>query len=133
MFTLLPSLYFIGVHYFRQWKSPYYYEKFEKQESISKTSNDQSQKVKTRRKKFNYRRRKTSINELNHDDTIYLINETGFTREEILAWYIDFLVCIFRYNKCNIYLIFLSVIVQMENFRKVNSLIFIKHFIKKVK
>jgi hypothetical protein len=96
MFTLLPSLYFIGVHYFRQWKTPYYYEQFEKQESISKISNDPSQKVKIRKKKSNYRRRKTSISELNHDDIMYLINETGFTREEIVIWYTDFLVCIFR-------------------------------------
>jgi hypothetical protein len=118
MFTLLPSLYLIGVHYFRQWKAssydehvsilkaPYYGEheslskvpSYDEHESIPKTSNDQIQKVKTRRKKSNNRRRKTSISELSHDDIIYLINETGFTREKILVWYADFLVCIFFIN-----------------------------------
>jgi len=130
MFTLLPSLYLIGVHYFRQWKAssydehvsilkaPYYgeheslskvpsYDEHEsipkasycdEHEFIPKTSNDQIQKVKTRRKKSNNRRRKTSISELSHDDIIYLINETGFTREKILVWYADFLVCIFFIN-----------------------------------
>jgi hypothetical protein len=98
MFTLLPSLYLVGVHYFRQWKGSYYSEQFEKQESIPQTSNDQNQKVKSRKKKSNLRRRKTSISELNNDDTIYLINETGFTRETILIWYKDFLVCIFINN-----------------------------------
>ncbi len=85
MFTILPSLYFIGVRYFQQWKTPY-------------IPNDQCQKIKTRRKKFDHRRRKTSISELSHDDTVYLINETGFTREEIFVWYKDFLVCIFINN-----------------------------------
>jgi hypothetical protein len=94
MFTILPSLYFIGVRYFQQWKTPYGYEKHERDECITKIPN----KVKTRRKKFDRRRRKTSISELSHDDTVYLINETGFTREEIFVWYRDFLVCIFINN-----------------------------------
>jgi hypothetical protein len=95
MFTLLPSLYFIGVHYFRQWNtsSPSEENQTKVIEKLSK------QKIKTRRKKSNYRRRKTSISELSHDEIVYLIKETGFTQEEILAWYDDFLVCINTFSK----------------------------------
>jgi hypothetical protein len=82
MFTLLPSLYLIGIDYFRQWKTPYYYEQ---NKSISKTY----RKVKLHRN----RRWKTSIDGLSDDEIIHLINETGLTREKILVWYKDFLVC----------------------------------------
>lgn len=32
MFTLLPSLYLVAVHYIRQWKTPYYYEQNREEE-----------------------------------------------------------------------------------------------------
>lgn len=94
MFTILPSLYMLGVHYFQQWKAPYYYEQLEKQESITKICPTENKKVKTRRKRTNVLRRKTSISELKHDDIVHLINKTGFTREEVVGRYDDFLVCI---------------------------------------
>ncbi|CAF0929003.1 unnamed protein product [Didymodactylos carnosus] len=36
-------------------------------------------------------RRKTFTGNLTDDDLLYLMNETGFTREQILAWHSDFL------------------------------------------
>jgi hypothetical protein len=95
MFTLLPSLYLIGVHYFRQWNTPYYQEQREEiTNNIKKTSHHENHKVKPRRKKSKHRRRKTSVSALSHDDILYLVNETGFTQEKIISWYGDFLVCI---------------------------------------
>lgn len=163
MFTLLPSLYFVAVHYIRRWNSPYYYEENTSEEekktfdtnninecNLSKTSNDiqsikliekcdntllhnnnqslindcqqsthlnlhenteyllkvnndeddQYKKVKLRAKKpirssslLNVERRKTYTGDLTEDDIAYLMNETGFTREQILLWHSDFLVC----------------------------------------
>jgi hypothetical protein len=95
MFTLLPSLYLIGVHYFRQWNAPYYQEQQEEiNNNRKKISNDGNHKIKSRKKKSKHLRRKTSVSELSHDDVIYLINETGFTQEKIISWYGDFLVSI---------------------------------------
>ena len=85
MFTLLPSLYFVGVQYFREWKTSYPSEEIQPKVV--------EQKTKVRKKKSNHRRRKTSTSELNQDEIIYLIKETGFTEEEIQLWYADFLVC----------------------------------------
>ncbi len=103
MFTLLPSLYIIGADYFRKW-STYYHQQsipseiYENHRFISKIDNDLNHKIKSHRQKSNHRRRKTSISELNHDDIIYLMSKTGFTREEIILWYEDFLVCIYMTN-----------------------------------
>jgi hypothetical protein len=158
MFTLLPSLYFVAVHYFRRWNAPYYYEENTAEEGTKiidtnninesksrKTSNDiksieliekcdntllqndnefllahtnlveknrylskintdednQLSKVPLRTKKppnrssslLNVDRRKAYTGDLTEDDIIYLMNETGFTREQILLWHSDFLVC----------------------------------------
>jgi len=162
MFTLLPSIYFVAVHYIRRWNSPYYYEEEnsikeeeEKQQEQNKSfdtqtqikpsndlsliesdanlllntnppiSNDiskqltrsespkkngyliptndedeQHKTIKLRAKKshhssslLNVERRKTFTGNLTEDDIVYLMNETGFTREQILLWYSDFLVC----------------------------------------
>lgn len=159
MFTLLPSLYLVAVHYIRQWKTPYYYEQNGEEEKCpshpqsiadqtvsieevkqSKTtvpllpqpdqssssspdqisltrsesnetngyissnvnSNDEessSHPVKLRAKRLsrsssslNVDRRKTYTGDLSESDIIYLMNETGFTREQILLWHSDFLV-----------------------------------------
>ncbi|CAF1493075.1 unnamed protein product [Adineta steineri] len=117
MFTLLPSLYFIGVRYFRTWKSVDKYEHDDKEifkyinkniqisydqqsvcsetseisELVSDVDSNLNFKVKSRKKKLNHRRRKISTNELSHDDIMYLIKKTGFSREEIITWYEDFL------------------------------------------
>jgi hypothetical protein len=154
MFTLLPSLYIVAVHYFRNWHAPYYYEE-ETRASVAdhhvnenKTSNDiqspelipkcdktllphsddlliphdqslrsnlvkkngysshvhndedeQLTKAKLRPKKplrssslLNVERHKTYTSDLSEDDLIHLMNETGFTREQILLWHSDFLV-----------------------------------------
>ncbi len=156
MFTLLPSLYFVAVHCFRRWNTPYYYEEDHAEEEkktletnpIIETSNetqsielidkcdstllpnndalitnyphstrsdcyengyltqvkndeeDEYKKVKLRAKKpnrssslLNVERRKTYTGDLTEDDIVYLMNETGFTREQILLWHSDFLVC----------------------------------------
>jgi len=208
MFTLLPSLYFIAVHYFRQWNSPYYYEENNSEEEkksfdtnkinennltndipsikliekyddnnllqnnnqslitdyqqstrsdlygnneyllkVNNDEDDQYKKIKLRAKDpnrssslLNVERRKAFTGDLTEDDILYLMNETGFTREQILLWHSDFLVCN-RYhliNKNSILFSFFfcyssSVIVQMENFQNRNLLIFINNFIKKVK
>ena len=49
MFTLLPSLYLVAVHYIRKWHTPYYYEenqineeKTDKIDDILLQNNDQS-------------------------------------------------------------------------------------------
>ena len=172
MFTLLPSLCLVAVHYFRQWKSPYYYEhtstveEEEEEEEKDKTTNahvnqdifietsnskpsheviekyhesllqshqDSSKindhvftrsqgneindylpavindednrynQVKLRPKRLsrsssllNVDRRKTFTGDLTESDIIYLMNETGFTREQILLWHSDFLVSFSR-------------------------------------
>lgn len=150
MFTLLPSLYFVAVHYIRRWNTPYYDEEEKKKDtfdnenqrislsddvlhlsptpslndedsstlqSLSSTRSDsfekngylpsinhdeehQSKDVKLRAKKsirssslLNVERRKTYTGDLSEDDIGYLMNETDFTREQILLWYSDFLVC----------------------------------------
>jgi hypothetical protein len=205
MFTLLPSLYFVAVHYFRRWNAPYYYEEnteegkitfdtnnitennitktsndiksieliekidntllqnnieslitndqqstrsnlYEKNGYISKINNDeddQSSKVPLRTKKpnrssslLNVDRRKAYTGDLTEDDIIYLMNETGFTREQILLWHSDFLVCkicITQIIRFRLFSYSISVIVQMEGFQNRNLLIFINNFIKKVK
>lgn len=112
MFTLLPSLYFLGVQYFREWNTSHPSE--DNQTKV--IENNSKQKIKIRRKKSNYRRRKTSIGELSHDEIVYLIKETGFTQEEILVWYAEFLVCRKKINFSINCWNFLSVIVPMENF-----------------
>jgi hypothetical protein len=149
MFTLLPSLYLVAVHYIRRWHSPYYYEENNAEEEkkifdtkpsndkqlieniddtlqsndqslishhqqlsrsnsldkngyLSKVTNDEDDqcKVKLRAKKsnrssslLNTDRRKTYTGDLTEDDIVYLMNETGFNREQILLWHSDFLVC----------------------------------------
>jgi len=179
MFTLLPSLYFVAVHYIRRWNSPYYYEENNSEEEkntfdtnhinenhLTKISNDkqsieliekcdnillqnnnqilinnhqqsnhldfsenneyllkvnndeedQYKKVKLRVKKpnrssslLNVERRKTYTGDLTEDDIVYLMNETGFTREQILLWHSDFLVCNRYYLNNKIYFIFLFI------------------------
>ncbi|CAF1342776.1 unnamed protein product [Adineta steineri] len=160
MFTIIPSLYLVAVHYFRQWNAPYYYEENNEEEKktfdndtinennlmktsdniqsiesipicdnnlllqhdkellitkkrssrssigeingyIPKVNNDednQLHKVKLRIKKpirssslLNAERQKTYTNALSEDDIMHLVNETGFTREQILLWHSDFL------------------------------------------
>ncbi|CAF1276313.1 unnamed protein product [Adineta steineri] len=160
MFTIIPSLYLVAVHYFRQWNAPYYYEENNEEEkktfdndtinenNLMKTSNNiqsiesipicdnnlllqhdkellitkkrssrssigeingyipkvnndednQLHKVKLRIKKpirssslLNAERQKTYTNALSEDDIMHLVNETGFTREQILLWHSDFL------------------------------------------
>jgi hypothetical protein len=139
MFTLLPSLYLVAVHYIRRWHTPYYYEEnpineektdkiddillqnndqslinhyqqssrsnsLDKNSYLSKDNNDEDDddqcKVKLRTKKsnpssslLNAERRKTYTGDLTEEDIVYLMNETGFTREQILLWHSDFLVC----------------------------------------
>ena len=155
MFTLLPSLYIVAVHYFRNWNAPYYYEEETSSTSAadhvneSKTSpdipapewipkcdktlllphsddlliphersprsslvkingyssavhndeDDSLTKVNLRPKKplrssslLNVARQKTYTSDLSEDDLIHLMNETGFTREQILLWHTEFLV-----------------------------------------
>ena len=164
MFTLLPSLYLVAVHYFRQWNTPYYYEHISpaeaeeekektddhhlNQEILTETSSEVIEKhqesllrshhetpptndhlfprsqgneingyipavindennhlnqVKLRPKRLsrsssllNVDRRKTFTGDLTESDIIYLMNETGFTREQILLWHSDFLVSVSR-------------------------------------
>ena len=151
MFTLIPSLYFVAVHYIRRWNTPYYDEEEQKTlasdhvsikisnekqliekcdetllpnvhetlisnhqhstrsnslekngylPNINNDEEDQHKKVKLRAKKsnrssslLNVERRKTYTGDLTEDDIVYLMNETGFTREQILLWHSDFLVC----------------------------------------
>lgn len=157
MFTLLPSLYLVAVHYIRRWNTPYYYEEeeekktFENEKHVIDVSDDvlpasppppvpvlpsspnpeksvkfpsslstrsdsfekngylpninhdeenQNKDSKLRAKKptrssslLNVERRKTYTGDLTEDDIGYLMNETEFTREQILLWYSDFLVC----------------------------------------
>jgi hypothetical protein len=158
MFTLLPSLYFVAVHYFRQWNTPYYYEhsteegqdKIEShtipEDATSRTSidnqsidkhdrmllqslqlstghyhssfarshydeeygciptltpdEDNHSNTKKQQKKqlarssslINTDRRKMYTGDLTESDITYLMNETEFTREQILLWHGDFLV-----------------------------------------
>lgn len=159
MFTLLPSIYLVAVHYIRRWNTPYYYEEEEQQEkktfdndkqiidvandvlpsssppslplpssvndedsmvklqclssirsdsldkngylpNINHDEENQYKDVKLRAKKstrssslLNVERRKAYTSDLTEDDIGYLMNETEFTREQILLWYSDFLVC----------------------------------------
>ncbi|CAF0931665.1 unnamed protein product [Rotaria sordida] len=63
-------------------------------ESVDSTSegiSDQDHGIKLHKKRSHRRRRKTPLNGLSSDDITYLIKKTGFTRENILAWYEDFL------------------------------------------
>ena len=133
MFTLLPSLYFVAVHYIRKWHTPYYYEenRFEEEKIdeilldnndqsltndypqsscsnsadkngyLSNLSNDEDDQCKAKlppnkssrsSSLLNADRRKPYTGDLHEDDIVYLMNETGFTREQILLWYSDFLV-----------------------------------------
>ena len=106
MFTIIPVLYTIGVHYIQKWRASSVecdmsivveqVKPCDKHEHTAKIDNNLTQRTKASKKKHDRRRqrRKTSISELSYDDISYLINETGFTREEILLWYEDFLVCI---------------------------------------
>ncbi|CAF0784421.1 unnamed protein product [Rotaria sordida] len=162
MFTLLPSLYLVAVHYFRQWNSTYYY--YEENNEEEKTSfnshnihddsnlkqtskdtssreliekcgdtllqhnheslinnrqpctrsdvnetnsysshvnndeDDQYNKTKSRTIKsrlssslLNIERHKAYTGNLDENDMVFLMNETGFTREQILSWHSDFL------------------------------------------
>ena len=89
MFTLIPSLYLLGVQYFRQWNAPI-------------ISNDDSQPTKiladvpkvksTKKKTHRQQRRKTSISALSQDDIEYLKKQTDFAEEKILVWYSEYLV-----------------------------------------
>ncbi|UJR10326.1 hypothetical protein I4U23_014532 [Adineta vaga] len=107
MFTILPILYTISVHYIRKWKTsdvieqndektnqpiPVIFEQIKPCEKYEHTPKLDHQ-IKPRKKKCDRsrRRRKTSLSELNYDDIMYLINETGFTQDEIISWYTDFL------------------------------------------
>lgn len=177
MFTLLPSLYIIAVHYFRQWNAPYYYEEnahaeeeeetktyrtcsihednhieltkdvqssesrascdhnpvllhdnkqtliidekltrsnlVKKNGYLSKSNNDEDEqlvKLKLRARKplrssslLNVGRQKTYTNDLSENDIIHLMNETGFTREQILLSHSDFLVC-FEIDSINLWI-----------------------------
>ncbi|CAF1397780.1 unnamed protein product [Adineta ricciae] len=103
MFTIIPVLYTIGVHYIQKWRASSVVcdmsiiveqgKPCDKHEHTATIDNNLIQRTKTSKKKHDRRqqRRKTSISELSYDDINYLINETGFTRDEILLWYEDFL------------------------------------------
>ncbi|CAF2527423.1 unnamed protein product [Rotaria sp. Silwood2] len=160
MFTLLPSLYLVAVHYFRQWNASYYYEENNEEEktsldsdnihnnNITQTSKDVSSKELIKKcditllqhnheslinnhqpctrsvvnetnsclshvnndkddqcnetklhtikpslssSLLNIERRKVYTGDLDEDDMVFLMNETGFTREQILLWHSDFL------------------------------------------
>lgn len=163
MFTLLPSLYLVAVHYIRKWNSSNYnYEEKHEEEiktfdnnvinqnnlqtisndiksidtiekydvtllqhndeslvgdhsqstrlnvkdtgnhlsNVKKDEDDQFNEIQPDTIKpnqssswLNNERQKTNANDLDENDISYLINETGFTREQILLWYSDFLVC----------------------------------------
>jgi hypothetical protein len=41
-----------------------------------------------------FERQRALSGEVSNDDITYLVNKTQFTREQILAWHTDFLVCI---------------------------------------
>ncbi|CAF0823963.1 unnamed protein product [Rotaria sp. Silwood1] len=60
-------------------------------DSISEGISDQDHGIKSHKRRSHRRRRKTPTIGLNPDDITYLINKTGFTRENILLWYEDFL------------------------------------------
>jgi len=118
----------------------------ENKEYLQKVNNDeddQLNKVKLSPKKptqssslLNVERQKTYTNDLIEDDIIYLMNETEFTREQILLWHSDFLVCKIYYINNRIHICFSyssSAIVQMANSLNINLLIFINNFIRKVK
>ena len=199
MFTILPSLYFVAVHYFRRWNVPHYdeqtilpgdeeekkasnaYETYE--HGLSKTSFDKQSleriekcdtsllrsdptppmtdyyslsrsefdekknsnvlrpsqdednrpnQVKLRPKRpdrsssssllLNTERRKTYTGELTDDDTVYLMDETGFTREQILLWHSDFLVCTYACHSTTTKpSLSSSVIVLTASFPRTNS------------
>ena len=149
MFTLLPSLYLVAVHYIRQWNRPYYYEQTQEEEQqhqknnpneiskktsiiealeksdssllqlkiLDQSRSDQSNekhhpksnidindenrsnpmKIRTKQvsrssSSINVERCKTYTGDLHENDILYLMNETDFTREQILLWHSDFLV-----------------------------------------
>lgn len=201
MFTLLPSLCLVAVHYYRQWKSPYYYEHIstvEEEEEKEKTHdayvnqdiftetskevienyhdsllqshqdsskindhvftrsqgneindylpaviNDEDNRynqVKLRPKRLsrsssllNVDRRKTFTGDLTESDIIYLMNETGFTREQILLWHSDFLVSFSGFEDSDQRWVSSSVTVPMVNSRNTNSSIFTNSSTRKVK
>ncbi|CAF0756402.1 unnamed protein product [Rotaria sp. Silwood1] len=160
MFTLLPSLYLVAVHYFRQWNASYYDEENKEEEktsfvgdnihdkNITQTSKhipstelnkkcdftllqhnheslinnyqsctrsavhetnsylshinndevDQCSETKSRTIKpnlssslLNIERGKVYTGDLDENDMVLLMNETGFTQEQILLWHSDFL------------------------------------------
>lgn len=96
MFTLIPSLYLIGVHYFRQWNASLYLndeENLRPQILIEKSERKvvEIPRVKSAKKKSHRQRRKTSVSELSRADIEYLMKQTGFTEEKILVWYSEYL------------------------------------------
>lgn len=116
MFTILPSLYLVAVHYIRQWNRPYYYEQSNDEanenqskkissnkdqidenllqiaESRSENSFSSTKKNLSRSSLLNVDRCKTYTGDLQETDIVYLMNETDFTREQIIKWRQDFLV-----------------------------------------
>lgn len=98
MFTLIPSLYFLGVQCFQRWNATYSSPPpavLVEEIPIENPLPPPIRKVKSRRKKH-FRQRKNSLNALSREQILYLIKETGFTEEDILTWYIDFLVSLSR-------------------------------------
>lgn len=115
MFTILPSLYLVAVHYIRQWNRPYYYEQSNDEanenqskkissnkdqidenllqiaESRSENSSSSTKKNLSRSSLLNVDRCKTYTGDLQETDIVYLMNETDFTREQIIKWRQDFL------------------------------------------
>ena len=134
MFTLLPSLYFLGVQCFQRWNASYSSPPPPPPTLVEEIPIEKLpvRKVKTRRKKH-FRQRKTSLSALSREHILYLMKETGFTEENIISWYIDFLVRN-HWNSPDLIRCFSpSVIVPMEDYRRVNSSKSINSFIKRAK
>ena len=121
MFTLLPSIYLMGIDFYRQWKASTHRDD-EHSENILQTINrrnpptsipcrevnenrltngnhshhESNPRVRSRKKKctsvFKIERRKTFTDELLDDDVTFLMKKTEFTREQIVVWHGDFLV-----------------------------------------
>ncbi|CAF1123330.1 unnamed protein product, partial [Didymodactylos carnosus] len=66
-------------------------DSIDKQQQQQQTSTNIKLQNNTQSASILLERRKTFTGELIDDDLVYLMNETGFTAEQILAWHSDFL------------------------------------------
>lgn len=134
MFTLLPSLYFLGVQYFQRWNASYSSPPPQPPTLVEEILIEKPpvRKVKTRRKKH-FRQRKTSLSALSREHILYLMKETGFNEEDIISWYIEFLVRIHWNHPRLIRCFSPSVIVPMGDYQRVNSSKSINSIIKRAK